>query len=81
MDLINNQGITSSFVSNKLGPNKFIFLKIDSNDPTSINEERVDSDNYLDFLRNTQSESDYNSFYLSKYDSFEIDVNEDYLNQ
>ena len=81
MDLINNQRISSSFISNKLGPNKFLFLKIDSIDPTSINENRVDSDNYLDFLRNTQSESDYNSFYLSKYDSFEIDINEDYLNQ
>ena len=62
MDLINNQRISSSFISNKLGPNKFLFLKIDSIDPTSINENRVDSDNYLDFLRNTQSESDYNSF-------------------
>ena len=50
MDLINNQRISSSFISNKLGPNKFLFLKIDSIDPTSINENRVDSDNYLIFF-------------------------------
>ena len=81
MDLINNQSLSSAFISHKLSPNKYVFLKIDSIDPTSINEERVDADNFLDFLRNTQSESDYNSFYLSKYNRYEIIVNEEYLNQ
>ena len=55
MDLINNQSLSSTYISHKLSPNKYVFLKIDSIDPTSINEERVDADNFLDFLRNTQS--------------------------
>ncbi len=70
MDLINNQSLTSSFILIKLRPNNFVFLKIDSIDPTSIDKDKIESDNYLDYLRNTQSESDYNSFYLSKYDRF-----------
>ena len=49
---------------------------------TTIPEENIpQSDNYLDYLRNTQSESDYNSFYISKFESFDVDVNEEYLNQ
>ena len=46
-----------------------------------IDKDKVESDNYLDYLRNTQSESDYNSFYISKFESFDIDINEEYLNQ
>ena len=42
---------------------------------------KIESDIVLDYLRNTQSESDYNSFYISKYESFEVDINEEYLNQ
>ena len=29
----------------------------------------------------SQSESDYNSFYISKFETFDVDVNEEYLNQ
>ncbi len=43
--------------------------------------EKINNDNFYDFLDNTNSEGDYNSFYVSKYDEFEIDVNEEYLDQ
>ena len=46
-----------------------------------IDKDKIESDNYFDYLRNTQSESDYNSFYISKFESFDVDINEEYLNQ
>ena len=81
MSLINNQPTTSSFISHKTETGDFVFLKIERMDSGFIDKNKIESDNYLDYLRNTQSESDYNSFYISKYESFEIDINEEYLNQ
>jgi len=81
MSLINNQPVTSSFISHKTETGDFIFLKIERMDSGSIDKNKIESDNYLDYLRNTQSESDYNSFYISKYESFDVDINEEYLNQ
>ncbi len=81
MSLINNQPITSSFISHKTETGDFVFLKIERMDTGFIDKDKIESDNYLDYLRNTQSESDYNSFYISKFESFDVDVNEEYLNQ
>ena len=81
MSLINNQPTTSSFISHKTETGDFVFLKIERMDSGFIDKNKIESDNYLDYLRNTQSESDYNSFYISKFESFEVDINEVYLNQ
>ena len=81
MSLINNQPITSSFISHKTETGDFVFLKIERMDSGFIDKNKIESDNYLDYLRNTQSESDYNSFYISKYEFFDVDINEEYLNQ
>ena len=81
MSLINNQPITSSFISHKTETGDFVFLKIERMDAGFIDKDKIESDNYLDYLRNTQSESDYNSFYISKFESFDVDINEEYLNQ
>ena len=81
MSLINNQPTTSSFISYKTETGDFVFLKIERMDRGFIDKNKIESDNYLDYLRNTQSESDYNSFYISKYESFDVDINEEYLNQ
>ena len=81
MSLINNQPTTSSFISHKTETGDFVFLKIERMDSGFIDKNKIESDNYLDYLRNTQSESDYNSFYISKYESFDVDINEEYLNQ
>ena len=81
MNLINTQPVTSSFISHKTEGGDFVFLRVDSMDAGFIDKDKVESDNYLDYLRNTQSESDYNSFYISKFESFDIDINEEYLNQ
>ena len=81
MSLINNQPITSSFISHKTEKGDFVFLRIERMDTGFIDKDKIESDNYLDYLRNTQSESDYNSFYISKFESFDVDVNEEYLNQ
>ena len=81
MSLINNQPITSSFISHKTETGDFVFLKIERMDSGFIDKNKIESDNYLDYLRNTQSESDYNSFYISKYESFDVDINVEYLNQ
>ena len=81
MSLINNQSATSSFISHKTETGDFVFLKIERMDSGFIDKNKIESDNYLDYLRNTQSESDYNSFYISKYESFDVDINEEYLNQ
>ena len=81
MNLINNQPVGSSFVSHKTKEGDFIFIKVEAIDTGFIDNNKVESDNYFDYLRNTQSESDYNSFYISKYDYFDIDINDEYLNQ
>jgi hypothetical protein len=57
-----------------------MLLKVDSFEE-SIDKDRVESDNYLDYLENTQSEGDFNNFYISKYENFAIDINDNYLNQ
>ena len=81
MSLINNQPLTSSFISHKTETGDFVFLKIEKMDTGFIDKDIIESDNYLDYLRNTQSESDYNSFYTSKFESFDININEEFLNQ
>ena len=80
MNIINNQSVTQKFVSYKLNSGNYLLLKLDSFEEI-IDRERVESDNYFDYLENTQSEGDYNNFYISKYEGFVIDVNEVYLNQ
>ena len=81
MKIIHNQALTSEFVSYKLESSDYLFLKVDQINSGLIDKKRIDSDNFLDYLRNTQSESDYNSFYVSKYNTFEIDINQNYIDQ
>jgi len=81
MNLINSLPVSSTFISNKTDKGDFIFLKVESIDTGFIDKDRIESDNYFDYLGNTQSESDYNSFYISKYESYDIDINEEYLDQ
>jgi peptidyl-prolyl cis-trans isomerase D len=80
MKIINNQSVTENFVSYKLSSGNYLLLKLDSFEEI-IDREKVESDNYFDYLENTQSEGDYNNFYISKYKDFVIDINDDYLNQ
>ena len=80
MKIINNQSVTKEFVSYKLNSGNYLLLKLDSFEEI-IDRERVESDNYFDFLENTQSEGDYNNFYITKYEGFVININNDYLNQ
>ena len=80
MKILNNQPITKNFLSHKLSSGNYLLLKIDSF-TENIDRERVQSDNYFQYLENTQSEGDYNNFYVSKYEDFVIDINYDYLNQ
>ena len=80
MKIINNQSITKKFVSYKLNTGDYLLLKLDSFEDI-IDRKRVENDNYFDFLENTQSEGDYNNFYISKYEGFVIDINDGYLNQ
>ena len=81
MKIINSQPISNMFTSNRLENGDYVLIKVESINLSLVKQDKVDDDNYLDYLRNTQSESDYNSFYLSKYDTYEIDINNDYLNQ
>lgn len=81
MKIISSQPISNMFTSNKLENGDYVLIKVESINLSMVKQDKVDDDNYLDYLRNTQSESDYNSFYLSKYDTYEIDINNDYLNQ
>ena len=57
-----------------------MLLKLDSFEQI-LDTEKINTDNFYDFLENTQAEGDYNNFYVSKYDDFDIDVNEKYLDQ
>ena len=81
MKIISSQPISNTFTSNRLENGDYVLIKVESINLSLIKQDKVDDDNYLDYLRNTQSESDYNSFYISKYDTYEIDINNDYLNQ
>ncbi len=81
MKIINSQPISNMFTSNRLENGDYVLIKVESINLSLVKQDKVDDDNYLDYLRNTQSESDYNSFYLSKYDTYVIDINNDYLNQ
>ena len=80
MTIINGQSVTDGFVSHKLSSGHYLLLKLDSFDQV-LDVEKINNDNFYDFLENTNSEGDYNSFYVSKYNEFEIDVNEEYLDQ
>ena len=80
MTIINQQPVTNSFLSHKLSSGHYLLLKLDSFEHV-LDVEKINNDNFYDFLDNTNSEGDYNSFYVSKYDEFEIDVNEEYLDQ
>jgi len=80
MTIINGQPVTDGFVSHKLSSGHYLLLKLDSFDQV-LDVEKINNDNFYDFLENTNSEGDYNSFYVSKYDKFNIDVNEEYLDQ
>jgi len=80
MTIINGQSVTDGFVSHKLSSGHYLLLKLDSFDQV-LDVEKINNDNFYDFLENTNSEGDYNSFYVSKYDKFNIDVNEEYLDQ
>jgi peptidyl-prolyl cis-trans isomerase D len=80
MTIINSQPITDSYISHKLSSGNYMLLKIDSFDQVP-DMEKINNDSFYDFLDNTQSEGDYNSFYVSKYDQFEIEINEEYLDQ
>jgi len=80
MTIINQQPVTNSFLSHKLSSGNYLLLKLDSFNQV-LDVEKINNDNFYDFLDNTNSEGDYNSFYVSKYDEFEIDVNEEYLDQ
>jgi hypothetical protein len=57
-----------------------LLLKLDSFEE-KIDNNKVDDDNFLDVLENTISEGDYNNFYTSKYNNYEIEINKEYLNQ
>ena len=80
MSIINSQPITNSFISHKLSSGNYLLLKLDSFEQI-LDTEKINTDNFYDFLENTQAEGDYNNFYVSKYDDFDIDVNEKYLDQ
>lgn len=80
MTIINSQPRTDNFISHKLSSGNYLLLKIDSFEQV-IDNEKINNDNFYDLLDNTQSEGDYNSFYISKYNKYDIDVNEEYLSQ
>jgi hypothetical protein len=80
MTIINSQPRTDNFISHKLSSGDYLLLKIDSFEQV-IDNEKINNDNFYDLLDNTQSEGDYNSFYISKYNKYDIDVNEEYLSQ
>ena len=76
MKIIHNQALLQNLYLINLNHLIIYFLKVDQINSGLIDKKRIDSDNFLDYLRNTQSESDYNSFYVSKYNTFEIDINQ-----
>ena len=80
MKIISNQGITNSFISTKTKSGDYIFVKIESI-IEDLDKKKIEDDNFMDYLENTQSESDYNSLYISKYNNFDIEINTDFINQ
>jgi len=80
IEIISNQGITNNFVSTKIKSGDYVFVKVDSI-IEDIDKKKIEEDNFMDYLENTQSESDYNSLYISKYNNFDIDINTNFLNQ
>ena len=80
IDIIFNQRQSEIFTSYKLNSGDYLFLKINSINSESIDNERVLNDNFLDYIENTQSESDYNNLYITKYDNFDVEINEDFIN-
>ena len=79
-NIINNQGITDKFISTKTKSGDFVFVKIDSI-IEDLDKKKIEDDNFIDYLENTQSESDYNSIYTSKFSGYDIDINRDFLDQ
>tara|TARA_Y100000768_G_scaffold388821_1_gene387533 strand:+ start:61 stop:1896 length:1836 start_codon:yes stop_codon:yes gene_type:complete len=77
INIISNQGITDHFISTKTKSGDYIFVKIDSI-AEDLDKKKIESDNFMNYLENTQSESDYNSLYISKYNNFDIDINTDF---
>jgi len=80
IEIISNQGITNNFISTKMKSGDYVFVKVDSI-IEDIDKKKIEEDNFMDYLENTQSESDYNSLYISKYNNFDIDINTNFLNQ
>ena len=78
--IISNQGVTNNFLSTKVKSGDYVFVKIDSI-IEDLDKKKIEDDNFMDYLENTQSESDYNSLYISKYNNYDIDINADFLNQ
>jgi len=80
IQIISNQGIADDFTSTKTKSGDYVFVKIDSI-IEDIDKKKIEDDNFMDYLENTQSESDYNSLYVSKYNKFDIEINTEFLNQ
>ena len=80
IEIISNQGVTNNFLSTKVESGDYVFVKIDSI-IEDLDKKKIEDDNFMDYLENTQSESDYNSLYISKYNHFDIEINTDFLNQ
>ena len=78
--IISNQGVTNNFLSTKVKSGDYVFVKIDSI-IEDLDKKKIEDDNFMDYLENTQSESDYNSLYISKYNNFDVEINTDFLNQ
>ena len=78
LNIINNQKIGQKFLSYKLKSGDYIFLRLDSINFDNIDNNKVIEDNFLDYIENTQSESDYNNLYITKYDEYEIDINQEF---
>ena len=80
IEVIKNQGITDNFISTKTKSGDYVFVKIDSI-VEDLDKKKIEDDNFMDYLENTQSESDYNNLYVSKYNDYDIDINTEFLNQ
>ena len=79
-EIISNQGISTNFISTKTKTGDYVFVKIDSI-VEDLDKNKIEEDNFMDYLENTQSESDYNNLYISKYENYDIDINTDFFNQ
>ena len=52
MKIISSQPISNMFTSNKLENGDYVLIKVESINLSSVNQAKVDDDNYLDYLRN-----------------------------